>query len=433
MSIVSLVTQRCLFLIFLQNRRASVAIIFALAAIPAVILTGMAIDYSNAVSKRTRLNAIADSAALAAVTPAMMMQSTTIAQTTATNMFTSQVVGTPTLVSNSVSSAVSISTSGPTRVATVDYTAQVSNAFGGILGMPYMTISGHAQARSATGNIDFYLLVDTSPSMAVPASTKGIQTMIENTPEQGGCAFACHESNPGVDNLGNRNNESNYSLARSLGLTLRIDRVEDAVRGLVSTAQTVEGAASSAYRVAIYTFDVGFNKVAALSSNLSAVQGQAANIQLLEVSSFLYLTRDMYNQDADTNWDDAINAMNKVMPNPGNGGPTPAEVLIVITDGVSDELVGGSRIESVMNTSMCKTIKNRNILIAVLYTEYLPLPFNANASDISSFQPTIADTLRNCASPDLFFQVSVDQDISAALSSLFKQAALAAGTARLSQ
>jgi hypothetical protein len=115
------------------------------------------------------------------------------------------------------------------------------------------------------------------------------------------------------------------------------------------------------------------------------------------------------------------------MPNPGGGtnsaGDTPQEVLFLVTDGVEDETVNGSRVQSLMNTSYCTTIKNRGVRIAVLYTTYLPLPTNSwYNSYIASFQPNIGSNLQSCASPGLYFQVSTDQDISSAMIALFDQA-----------
>jgi hypothetical protein len=49
--------------------------------------------------------------------------------------------------------------------------------------------------------IDFYLLLDNSPSMAVAATPADVTT--NATSSQGGCAFACHESDPAADSLGN--------------------------------------------------------------------------------------------------------------------------------------------------------------------------------------------------------------------------------------
>jgi hypothetical protein len=115
------------------------------------------------------------------------------------------------------------------------------------------------------------------------------------------------------------------------------------------------------------------------------------------------------------------------MPNPGNGsnivGDTPQEVLFLVTDGVEDEMVAGSRQESLINVANCTAIKNRGIRIAVLYTEYLPLTTNSWYNNhVASFQPNIGSTLQSCASPGLYFMVTTGGDISGALSTLFQEA-----------
>jgi hypothetical protein len=98
-------------------------------------------------------------------------------------------------------------------------------------------------------------------------------------------------------------------------------------------------------------------------------------------------------------------------------------VLFFVTDGVEDETVGSSRVQSLMDPSYCTTIKNRGIRIAVLYTTYLPLPTNDwYNTHIAPFQPNIGPNLQSCASPGLYFQVSTDQDISAAMIALFNAA-----------
>jgi hypothetical protein len=69
--------------------------------------------------------------------------------------------------------------------------------------------------------------------------------------------------------------------------------------------------------------------------------------------------------------------INSIMPNPGGGtriaGDTPQEVVFFV-NGVEDETVNGSRVQSLMDPSYCTTIKNRGIRIAVFYTTYLPPP-----------------------------------------------------------
>jgi len=408
--------------------------IFALLLVPVTFAVGMGIDYASAARKKSQLNAAADAAALAAVTPAMMAQSDANAIAAAKNMFNAQVANIPGLNFNPTNLTVTVTDSGLSRTVVVTYGASSKNAFAGIIGRTTMALSGSSTAASSVPpNIDFYLLLDSSPSMAIAATTAGINTMVSNTSSQGGCAFACHETNPSADNLGNPGGEDNYALARNLGVTLRIDLLTQAAQNLMTTAQNAAASNNASYRMAIYTFDVNFNTIQTLTSNLSTAQTQAGNIQMLEVYDNNCLTKSNCNSDTDTNYDNAMTNINSVMPNPGSGtnavGDSPQEVLFFVTDGVEDESVSGSRVQSLMSNGWCTTIKNRGIRIAVLYTTYLPLPTNSWYNTyIAPFQPNIASNMQNCASPGLFFQVSTDGDISAALAALFQQAV---ATARL--
>ncbi|HLH48027.1 MAG TPA: pilus assembly protein TadG-related protein, partial [Roseiarcus sp.] len=268
---------------FAQDRRGNVAMYFGLAAIPLIFAVGMAVDYGNNARKWSELNAAADAAALAAVTPAMMASSDATAQTAATNIFTAQANTISNIVPGTMVTSVTITDSGLTRKVDVAYTAQVYNVFGGILGQKTMPVSGHAQSNGATPpNVDFYLLLDTSPSMAIPATANGIAKMIANTQAQSdgsakGCAFACHESNPSAESppLNNPNGEDNYALAKSLtdpdtggmGITLRIDQVANAANAMVSSAINTMSQNQSNYgwtpnyRIAVNTFDLGIHSL----------------------------------------------------------------------------------------------------------------------------------------------------------------------------
>jgi hypothetical protein len=77
---------------------------------------------------------------------------------------------------------INIVQNGLVRTATVTYTAASANAFQGILGQPAWAISGSSTATSSySPNINFYLLLDNSPSMNIAATTDGINTMVANT------------------------------------------------------------------------------------------------------------------------------------------------------------------------------------------------------------------------------------------------------------
>ena len=421
---------------FVRERQGSVATIFAISIVPLVFLTGMGVDYTIATVREDKLNSYADAAALAAVTPAMLTQSDTASITAAQNAFNAQANTLRGVTYNILNLNVSVSDTITTRTVTVSYTAASQNFFPNVLGQSTIALGGKSQAMAtAAPNINFYLLLDDSPSMAIAATQSGITTMVNNTSSQGGCAFGCHQSNPAKDNLGNPGGEDNYALARALGVTLRIDNLRNAAQDLMTTAQQTETSDGASYQMAIYTFDSNFNVIAGLTSNLQTAQTEAGNINVEEVYSNNWLTASNDNSDEDTNWDAAMSAINAAMPNPGTGtaqkGDTPQEVLFVVTDGVEDENVSGSRTQSLMNTSWCTTIKNRGIRIAVLYTTYYPLPTNSWYNTyISAFQPNIGSNLESCASPGLYYEVTTGGNISAALSALFQSAV---STAHLSE
>jgi hypothetical protein len=143
--------------------------------------------------------------------------------------------------------------------------------------------------------------------------------------------------------------------------------------------------------------------------------------------------------DVETNFDTALNSSNmnstSVMPNPGTGtntnGDTPQEVLFIVTDGVVDEVnsstctqsLSGSRCQEPITKSLCDAIKNRStppIRIAVLYTTYLAVTNDGWYNQwVKPFQSQIATQLQACASPGLYYEATIGQDLGQALTSLF--------------
>ena len=78
---------------------------------------------------------------------------------------------------------------------------------------------------------------------------------------------------------------------------------------------------------------------------------------------------------------------------------------------------------SEIDTDWCTAVKNRGIRIAILYTEYLPIPSNTWYTDhVAPYQNNIGTQLETCASPGLYYEVTTDGDISAALQTLFQMA-----------
>jgi Flp pilus assembly protein TadG len=427
-----------------RDRSGNIAITFALSMIPLGFLAGMALDYATAIQKLQRLNAAADAAALAAVSPALMTQTTTQAQTVATNFFTGQV---STILGTTVAApTVTVTQSGLVRTATVTFTASSANTFATMLGKTSWPLSGTATASSsAAPNIDFYMMLDNSPSMAIAATTAGINTMIANTPAQNGgngCAFACHQSNPNsTDNAGNPSGWDNYALAASLGVVTRIQNMATATRSLASTAAGLAAQYNTTFRMGVYTFNStnsgnALTTVQTPTSNLTLAGTAAGGVDVQEVCQENYIDCSTYDADTNTDFAAALTSMNSAMSTPGTGatGSSPQAILFIVTDGVEDKQAtscsqplmvhhGISRCMQPFDISTCATVKNRGIQIAILYTQYYPLgSFSFYNIYIAPFASNIGPNLQSCASPGLYFAVSTDSDITVALTTLFNTA-----------
>ncbi len=414
-------------------------------------------------STKLALQGAVDAASLAGATEYLNTASQTQARALATSYITNALTALP--PSGTVTTNVTASASGTTYTVVVTASASITASFLGVIENQIPVSVTATATSSGAPNIDFYLLLDSSPSMGLAASAAGIQTMINNTQSQCdaipaggptcGCAFACHESHPSSEQhcnasnctqagTGNPNGEDNYQLARNLGVTLRMDLLTSATSTLMSTASDTMAKNNALYRMAIYTFDVAVTTYQTRTSNMATAQAAANTLAMLEVYSNNNLTSGNNNSDEDTNFDNAMSNINTTMPAPGNGtnaaGDKPQEVLFLVTDGVEDDYqaspinpttTNAHREQYLMNshTDWCTTIKNRGIRIAVLYTQYLPIPnngwyknFGGTGNGISSFQTQIKSNMQSCASPGLFFDVDIDGDISAAMTALFNAA-----------
>jgi len=435
-----------------RDRRGNVLMIMGFALIPLTFSTGMAIDYTRAARLQTKLNSIADAAALSAVTTPMMNQTSLQACLQARRMFENQIQGISGLDINTLdpaqltisvtdnastvpcSTATNSSATNYTRTANVTYSARSNNTFTGVLGMNAITIGGTSQAKAAVApNIDFYVLLDTSGSMAFPSTSAGITQLRGLT---GGCAFACHSTNDGTARDKNGNITDYYGVATSYGIPLRVDEARKAVQNMMSQAASTAANNNANYRAAMATFAAAdsrannsFKVLATTTPDLASVSAKAAQAQTSLYYNNGCPTSSYCNNDTDTASSDAFTRANALVPTPGNGSDAPGDkpqgILFVITDGMRDETRANGMPEVGFDPALCTTIKNRGIRIAILYTEYLKSSMDGNGWSQTAVVPylyKVEPALTSCASDGLFYKVTSDDDISSALNRLFQQA-----------
>jgi Flp pilus assembly protein TadG len=428
---------------FGRDRGGNMAVIFALTCVPLLTAVGCALDYSRAVQIKSKLQSAIDAASVGSVarrSPAYLYAGAMSADgpiavgvQDAKNIFNANMQNVTGYTLNDVTPVVARSNGAVTSKVT--FSAEVPTMFLGVIGQRVMTMTG---SSTSTANMplyaDFYLLLDNSPSMGVGATPADVQTMVNHTADK--CAFACHDVN-------DPNNY--YKLAKSLGVTTRIDVLRDATQKLMDTAAATQ-TYTSQFRMAIYDFGasadtIGLRSLFALSANLSTAKTAAGKIDLMTVAG------QNDNNDQDTGYTALFPAIDKLIAAPGSGTPNaPMKYLLFVSDGVADEknpaclktmsnsAVGNisPRCQSPIDPALCKALTDRGVKIAVLYTTYLQLPTNSwYMSWIDPFNKgpwgpspnsEIAQNMEKCASPGLYFEVSPTQGISDAMNKLFQKA-----------
>jgi Flp pilus assembly protein TadG len=424
---------------FARDRRGNIAVIFAFCCVPLITVVGCAVDYARATQTRSKLQAAADAASVGSVakaSPAFVAAGSMTSDgaipagvTDATNIFNANMTNQTGYTLGSITPTVV--KSGSTVTSTVSFSASINTMFLGVIGKTALSMSGTSTSTASMPlYVDFYLLLDNSPSMGVAATPADVTKMVNNTSDK--CAFACHDYN-------DANNY--YNLAKTLGVTTRIDVLRSATQSLMDTAGATE-TYSNQFRMAIYDFGassktIGLRALFSLSASLSSAKTAAGGIDLMGV----YGNNDSYTADKDTQFSTVFPAINSAINAPGAGtSASPMKYLFFVSDGVADEYntgctkptVSGGRCQSPIDVSLCTTIKSRGIKIAVLYTTYLQLPTNSwymtyiDPFNKGPFGPSpnseIAQNMQSCASPGLYFEVSPTQGISDAMNALFKKA-----------
>lgn len=425
---------------FLADRQGGVAPMFALALIPLIGTVGSAVDYSMAAKIRGQLLAAADAASVGSVSKssaalaaaATMSADGPIAAgaTEAAKLFNAQISTQTGYTLQNLTATVT--KSGSAVTSAISFTASVQTHFMGLFGFKTLSVSGGATAANGLPVfVDFHLLLDNTPSMGVAATPADVAKMVNGTPDQ--CAFACHD-------LSDSNNY--YKLAKTLGVTMRIDVMRTATQQLMDTAKAT-AVFPNQFRMSIYTFGdsatkTGLTTIQSLTTNLSAAKTAAASIDLMTIPY------QNYKGDALTDFGAALEDIDDKIAKPGDGTTSakPQKYLFFVSDGVADRVNGSpgcsepvttssdpqsgksySRCQEPINVNACEDIKKRGVKIAVLYTTYLPLPTNAwYNSWIKPFSGKIGTQMQECASPGLYFEVSPTEGISDAMKALFQKA-----------
>ncbi len=237
-----------------------------------------------------------------------------------------------------------------------------------------------------------------------------------NTP-QAPCAFACHND---------PNNKDLFGSARQIGVTLRLDLVEQAAANVITKLQSSVQSPNQ-FSIGVYQFASNLEPLYPGQGNGEAGSNLASALTLVQNT---VNTPPLTNDQPDTNFPQTINTLLQTVTAAGNGqtATTPLKSIIIVTDGVNDTSPAGSQVVATMtsatNEQTCQQLKNLGFTVLVLYTSYIPIPvgtYVGNPYNPAGMTPiaeptsnsTITAALQACASsPSDFLQVNATDSTS---------------------
>lgn len=225
-------------------------------------------------------------------------------------------------------------------------------------------------------------------------------------------------------------------------IQLRADAVGYAVNALLNQAQSTEQTTgiSNQFRVGLYPFIVDLYSYVPLTNNLTGtITTSAANL-----ASLLDTGVNSNLGSGGTHFENALPSVNSLISSVGTGTSSTNTLpyVFLVTDGSQDCQTywngnwgnGGGGCSPYQNsattidTTLCTTLKNRGITIAVLYIPYQTIQ-NANAGFANNEDgyandniPNIPGKLQACASPNFYYTANSPADITNALVTMFEQA-----------
>lgn len=228
-------------------------------------------------------------------------------------------------------------------------------------------------------------------------------------------------------------------------IQLRLDAVGYAVNQLFQTANKDEKLPDQ-FRIGLYPFirylDSGYSPLT------SSINGDPSTPGTINYAAANLATELDTNMNANlgsggTHIDNALNSLNNVIASVGNGSASTDTLpyIFLVTDGAEDPQTkgvpnggwSGSNHATVIDpTTDCTPIKNRGIIISVLYIPYQVInpvntSFAGDEDDYANWNiPNIPASLQACASPGFFYTANTPQDITAALQQMFNHALITA-------
>ncbi|SCB58901.1 Flp pilus assembly protein TadG [Rhizobium aethiopicum] len=415
-----------------RDRGGNVAIVVALSLLPMLVAVGASFDYIRSYNVRQRMQSDLDAALIAAVKQINNTEDTDALKEKVADWFHAQVDNSYTL------GDIDIDTMNHNITATANGT--VPTTFMKIANIETVPVSVASAVKGpATSYLNVYIVIDTSPSMLLAATTSGQSAMYAGIK----CQFACHTGDSHT--IGKTTYATNYDYSKEKKIKLRADVAGDAVREVLDM---IDESDENHERIKVGLYSLGDTLSEVLAPTLST---DTARTRLADSSYGLTSATSK----AATYFDVSLATLKQKVGAGGDGtsSGSPLKLVLLLTDGVQSQrewVTNGSKYwpkVAPLNPAWCDYLKNQSNTMAVLYTEYLPITtdwgynatvgstmasanwkstwggtMNSGVSTSITRRDYIPYALGDCASSkSLFISASSSTEITAGLSTLFTQ------------
>lgn len=390
--------------------------IFALSVVATFAVVGSAIDYGMALSRRD--------AAANALDNAVVMAAVEIKASASTNdgeardglakRVVREFIDTSDVADLIDDPVVKLSETGLDVTVSATATGSTETTMLGFWGISKIDFTvKSASVATISPFIDVTLLVDTSGSMALGATSGDIQKLSARY----GCAFACHD-NPGKDS---------FAWAAANGVKLRYDLIREAVMNFADHVDSVNQ--SNRIRVQVYTFDDQLRLNQSLTSNMDRVRAKLPSAPQTSSETV-----------GGTRWWTFASSIPGIVGTGGDGSKRSKAIKLVmmLTDGVQDpnrtwtwDLPLRNYVRE-FDWAACDSLRDNNVKVGVVQVPYLQMNWDwgyvatlGQPSLLGRGGDRLADTtyaLQRCGG-DLYHRADTPDSVTESFKTLFRRAA----------
>lgn len=366
----------------IPDRRGNIALTFGIVSVPLLLGVGVSIDYVRAYNVRTKMQTDLDAALIAAVKKVDSLNEDQI-KAEVGKWFDAQSQDHQANY-RLLLDTMQINKSNRTIQAVA--TGAVPTTFLGLANIRNVNVSVVTSVSGpSTSYLNVYVVLDKSASMMLAATASGQQMM--KTYAENSCVFACHTAEGDSNPYNGRVYTTNFALARAMNIKLRTDVAISATSQVLSMVSASDPT-QSRIKVGLYAIGTDATEVLPPTTSISAAQTTLGDDSKGLTSA---------TSQGASYFDVSLPALAKYVGTAGNGSsPTsPLKLVLILTDGVQSyrpwvmDGNGANNKVTPLNPAWCGAMKTAGATVGVLYTEYLPMPWDAG------YKRTVGDKMKN--------------------------------------